>query len=233
MAASWLDYETNEVYGTAAVATFHATSDEPTVSVIEDDRCGVSSAVTPFADEAGNVYVVGDWSSGLAQIGSATPAPNPACLLRINAGETSFDPNYYVDLLEAAGARALYGAYGMAVGTKLLLNYWPVSEDPPTAAAIAADPYAYYAFNGFRYAVLDLATNTTTEVSAIPPAGAGNNTPLFLDGVNLIQVYPEGNMSREVGADLFAISPEGEATKVLEAGPNADFEMIGRLRVTK
>ena len=230
MAASWMDYDTNEVYGSAAVATFDATVDEPEVSVIEDDRCGVSSSVTPFADEAGNVYVVGDWSSGLAQIGTATPAPNPACLLRINAGDAKFDPDYYVDLLEAAGARALYGGYGMAGGTQMLLNYWPVGDEPPTAAAIAADPYAYFAFNGFRYAVLDLATRTTVEVSAIPPAGAGNNTPLALDGVNLIQVYPEGNMSREVGADLFAISPEGDATKGLAAGPNADFEMIGRLR---
>jgi hypothetical protein len=230
MAASWSDYETNEVHGTAAVATFDATVDEPEVRVIEDDRCGVSSAVTPFADESGNVYVVGDWSSGLAQIGRTTPAPNPACLLRIRAGETRFDPDYYVDLLEAAGARAIYGGYGMAGGAKLLLNYWPASEPAPTAAAIAADPYAYYSFNGFRYSVLDLATRTTTEVSGIRPAGAGNNTPLLLDGVNLIQVYPEGNMSREVGADLFAISAEGEATKVLEAGPNADFEMVGRLR---
>ncbi len=227
MAAAWMNYDTLETYGAAAVVTFDATTDEPEVTVIEDDRCGVTSAVTPFADAAGNVYVVGDWSSGLDQIGKATPAPNPACLLRINAGEESFDPDYYVDLLEVAGARALYGAYGMAGGTKMLLNYWPLSEDPPTAEAIAEDPYAYYS-GTFRYSVLDLATETTTEVNDIPPAGAGNNTPLVLDGVNLIQVYPDG--ARDVGADLFAIAPDGSATKVLEAGPNADFEMVGRLR---
>lgn len=228
MAASWMDYETLEVHGSAAVLTFDATVDEPELSVIEDDRCGVTSAVTPFADEAGNVYVVGDWSSGLAQIGTAKPAPNPACLLRINAGENHFDPDYYVDLLKAAGGRALYGAYGMAGGRKMLLNYWPLSVDPPTLEAIAADPYAYYAGANFRYAVLDLATETTVEVSAIPPAGAGNNTPLILDGVNLIQVYPDG--SHTVGADLFAIGEDGSATRVLKAGANGDFEMVGRLR---
>jgi hypothetical protein len=228
MAASWMDYETLEVYGSAAVVTFDATVDDPEVSVIEDDRCGVTSAVTPFADADGNVYVVGDWSSGLAQIGGAKPAPNPACLLRINAGRDAFDPDYYVDLLEAASARALYGAYGMAGGRKLLLNYWPDREAPPTPEAIAEDPYAYYSFTGFRYAVLDLATLESTVVSAIPPAGAGNNTPLILDGVNLIQVYPEG--SRTVGADLFAIGEDGSATKVLEAGASGDFEMVGRLQ---
>jgi hypothetical protein len=127
--------------------------------VLEDARCGVSSAVTPFVDAAGNVVVVGDWSSGLLQFGAVTPAPNPACLLRLSPDETELDSANY-DLLAAANARAISDGHGTE-GGRVLLQYWPAEEPGPTPQNIEADPYACHAARVFRYGALELATATS------------------------------------------------------------------------
>jgi hypothetical protein len=231
LAAAWIDYDTYEAYGKAAVATFDATADDPEVSVIEDDRCGVTSVATPFADKDGNVYVVGDWFGGLHQIGTLTPTDKPACLLRIKQGDSSFDSDYYVDLLATSGARAVAGAYAMQDGEKLLVNIWPEDVPAPSREDLAAGPSSYWQGKEYVYTVLDLATKTATPVDALPPGGSGNNTPLVMDGVNYIQVYPdtESNDS-EPGSNLYAIRQDGSAEKALEAGSQGDFEMINRVR---
>lgn len=230
LAAGWINYDTLQTYPKAAIATFDATVERPELSIIEDDRCGVSSVLTPFADDEGNVYMAGDWLSGQQQIGSSTPAPNPACLLRIKPGASTFDPDYYVDLLAANDARAIVGAYGMS-GGKLLVNFWPTSAPLPPPAELAADPWAIFQSTVYRYAVLDLKTRTSTLVASIPPAGTMNNTPLVLDGKNYVQVYPKAQGGGEdSGSQLYEIDTDGSARVVLFAGANADFEMIGRLR---
>jgi len=230
---SWTDPDTFEVdafeaWSNAAVATFDASVEEPLVSVLEDSRCGVSSAVTPFPGDAGDVFIVGDWLSGLLQIGAAVPAPNPACLLRLAPGATELDPEYYVDLLAAADARAIYRGYGMA-GGRLLLNYWPTSEPAPTPQQIDADPFVYFSGTGFRYGVLDLSSGDFAPVTAIAAAGPASSGPLSLDGVTLIQAYPDGDPTTGVGTDLFAVGADGSVARVLAAGTAGEFAMIGRL----
>jgi hypothetical protein len=197
--------------------------------VLEDDRCGITSSVAPFADERGDVYFAGDWYIGLQQIGvSSGQAATPACLLRV-AGDTGrVDPAFYVDLLRAADARALTGAFYLGEG-RWLMNVWPNSVPPPSAADIDANPDFYLGARSFEYVVIvDLNTGTRIPVSGIARGGYGGLTPMYLDGLPLIQTF--GGDDPETGAVLYQVRPTGEARRVLQAGPNGDIEFVGRLR---
>jgi hypothetical protein len=220
------DYDKQVGYPKVVIGSFDASQDQPVMEFAEDDRCGNSSVVVPRVDANGDVYVVGDWGSGYAQVGVNPPAPNPACLLRIKAGEKAFDPTFKVDLLALSQSRALRSGYWMP-DHKLLAHVWPDSVPAPTAAELAATPDLFWSFKKLQYVVMDLDHGTATPVLAIPPAGGGNLTPLAMDGVNYLQIYPGGPTA---GADLYEVRADGAIRKVLSAGAMGDFEMIGRIR---
>lgn len=228
--ASWYDYDARRGYEKAALLTFAADQDEPVLDTVEDDRCGITASVAPYADERGDVYFAGDWNIGLNQIGvpEAQRAPNPACLLRISASSGEVDPDYYVDLLEAADARALTSAIYLGDG-KWLANVWPRSVPAPTDAEISADPEVYLAAKNFEYLVIvDLENGTRLPVSGLERSSYGGLTPMFMDGVPYLQIFSD--FSAPTGALLYEVNATGEARRVLEAGPNGDFELIARLR---
>jgi hypothetical protein len=227
--ASWYDYDSRKGYEKAALLTFPSADAEPRFEVLEDGRCGITSSVAPFADEAGDIYFAGDWYLGLNQIGVATgQAPTPACLLRVPAGTNTVDPDYYVNLLRAADARAMTAAFYLGEG-KWLLNVWPNSAPPLSAAEIEADPEAYFSAKSFEYVVIvDLLEGTRIPVSGLPRGSYGGVTPMFMDGLPYIQLFPANG--GETGALLYRVSASGEARRVLAAGSNGDFELVGRLR---
>lgn len=223
--ASWTDWDGLVQLDRAALVTFETNSPSPTLRVLEDDRCGGTYAMTPFADAAGNVYAMGDWQGGYFDVGILASRP-PACLLRVQPGANEFDPDFYVNLLEVAQAKAIRNAFPMA-GGRILLNILPKDAPGVMQEEFNADPWAYYELTGFTYVVLDVETLEVTPVQDLAPAGAGNSTPLAMDGRNFIQVYPEG---RDFGAHLYEVSADGEIAKIIEAGSAGDFSMIGRVR---
>jgi hypothetical protein len=223
--AGWSNSDTLEVVDKAAVLTFDATDPTPKLQVIEDDRCGGTWAMKPFADEDGNVYAMGDWNAGFYLAGVVDPVSKPACLLRMKPGASEFDPDYYVDLLDALDARAVRNAFAMKDGN-LLLNILPNSASPLTEEAIAADPWAYYSITEFRYVVLDLESLDVTPVAALGDVAAGSATPLTIDDRTFLQIYDEA----EGSADLYEITTDGKASKIVNAGANSDFDMFGRVR---
>jgi len=221
--AGWSNSDVPEVVETAAVVAFDVDDPTPELEVIEDDRCGGTWAMAPFKDDAGNVYVMGDWNAGFYQIGILNPIETPACLLRIRPGEAEFDPDYYVNLLEVLDAKAVRNAFSMADG-KLLVNILPASDPGLSTAEIEADPWAFYDIDRFRYVVLDLETLEATPVSGIGEVSAGSAKALTIDDRTLLQIYGEET------ADLYEITTDGEAHLIVNAGLNGDFDMIGRLR---
>lgn len=223
--ASWSNWETLRHYDRAAVVAFDTDTPTPTLEVIEDDRCGGTYAMSPFADDEGNVYAMGDWEGGYYDVGTRTERP-PACLLRIKPGADEFDPDYYLNLLEVAGARAIRNAFPMS-GGRILLNILPNDADVVSEADFEADPRAYYTLEGFTYVILDVETEEVTPVPDIEQAAAGNSTPLSIDDRNFIQIYPNG---KDEAAHLYEIKADGSAEKVIEASSAGDFSMIGRVR---
>ena len=227
-AASWYDYDSRRGYEKAALLSFSSADDRPNLEVIEDDRCGITSSIAPFAGEAGEVYFAGDWYIGLNQIGVNTGrATKPACLLRLDAATGAVDPDYYVDLLQAADARAVTAAFYLGSG-RWLMNVWPNSAPPLSEAEIAADPEAYLAASSFEYVVIaDLVAGTRVPVVGLNRGTYGGLTPMYMDGSPYVQIFSGG---LNTGATLYQVKSSGEARRVLSAGPNGDFELVGRLR---
>lgn len=227
--ASWYDVESRRGHESAALLSFPSDVDRPRVEVLEDARCGITASVAPFADERGDVYFAGDWFSGLNQIGVvAGQAASPACLLRVGAAG-AVEPEFYVDLLRAADARAVTSAFYLGEG-RWLLNVWPSSVPPPTPAELAEDPDAYLGARNFEYVVIvDLQSGTRRPVSGLSRGSYGGLTPMYLDGVPLIQLFPTQG-GEQTGALLYAVAPDGAARRLLQAGPNGDFELVARLR---
>jgi hypothetical protein len=228
--ASWYDYDSRRGFEKAALLSFPSSADAPEIEVLEDARCGITSSVAPFADERGDVYFAGDWYIGFNQIGvSRGQATTPACLLRVSAATGGVDPDFYVDLLRAADARAITSAFYLGEG-RWLMNVWPSSVPPPSAAEIEAEPEAYFSAASFEYVVIvDLQTGTRIPVSGLSRGTYGGLTPMYLDGVPFVQLFPNES-GGETGALLYEVKPSGEARRVLQAGSNGDFEFIGRLR---
>lgn len=224
--ASWANFDTLSIVDHAALVTFDASTPTPTLQLMEDERCGGTYVMAPFADAQGNVYAMGEAYAGYFQAGVPGAMRAPACLLRVKPGADHFDPDYYVDLLSATNAQAIRNAFPMA-NNRILLNILPASATPITEAAFQDDSWAYYSLLEFTYVVIDVETLAVTPVTALPPAAAGNSTPLALDGRTFIQVYPQG---RDFGAHLYDIGVDGSVTKVIEAGSSGDFSMIGRVR---
>lgn len=208
----------------AALLAFDLSDPTPELQVIEDSRCGGTWAMAPFADEEGNVYAMGDWSAGYYQVGVPSSIQTPACLLRVKPGADEFDPAYYVNLLDILDARAVRNAFAMADG-HLLLSIWPNSVPAPTKEQIQANLEIFYDMDQFRYVVLNVKTLQATPVTDLGEGGAGSATPLVIDNRTFLQVYVGEN-----SADLYEVKTDGTATKIIEAGPNSDFEMIGRVR---
>jgi hypothetical protein len=224
--ASWSSFDTLEVHPGLAVLAFDTSTPTPELRLIEDDRCGGSYVMSPFADDEGNVYVAGDWVGGFYQAGIPGSARAPACLLRLPSGAQAFDPSYYVDLLAVSGAQAIRTAFALPGGKRLLLNILPAGAPGVSEQAFQSNPLAWYDVTEFTYVVLDLETLTATPVTAFPPAAAGNASPLGFDEHRFVQVYPEG----VEGAELYEIGADASATRIVGAGSNGDFSMIGRAR---
>lgn len=222
--AGWSNSDVPEVYGRAAVLAFDVKDSTPQLDLIEDDRCGGTWAMAPFADDTGNVYVMGDWNGGYYQAGVVAPVSEPACLLRVKPGAKKFDPDYYVDLLEVLDAKAVRNAFSMA-GGKLLLNILPAAAAGVSQEEIEEDPWAYYSLQEFRYVVLDLESLEVTPVAALGDVAAGSATQLRVDDRSFLQIYDETR-----SANLYEIRGDGSAKKIVFAGSNADFDMIGRVR---
>jgi hypothetical protein len=227
--ASWYDNTNRRGYEKAALLSFQSDEDQPGLQVLEDDRCGITSSVAPFIDERGDVYFAGDWYIGLHQIGlSSRQAATPACLLRVSAATGAVDPDFYVDLLRAADARALTAAFYLGEG-KWLMNVWPNSVPAPTPTELEANPDAYLSAQSFEYVVIvDLVNGTRIPVSGLPRGSYGGLTPMFMDGLPLIQTFHAD--SGDTGAQLYEVKPTGETRQLLQAGRNGDFELVGRLR---
>lgn len=122
-AVNWRNWDTYEYHAAAAVGTFDATLDQPSLQVLEDARCAPSVGLSPFAAENGDVYLVSDAALGFDAIANPTTTELPLCVLRIQPGASTFDPGFLVDLREVTGSPGFFTAHPMA-GNRLLVNVW-------------------------------------------------------------------------------------------------------------
>ncbi|MCA9558971.1 MAG: DUF4374 domain-containing protein, partial [Myxococcales bacterium] len=201
-AVDWLDRANLRTYDKAAVALVKKDSDDEPVFLVEDDRC--AGAYETFVDASGDLYAMGTASGGYFGLYGVEPADlPPACALRIKAGETTFDPDFYVDLEAATGTRAVYGAWHIAGHDMLVMGLQDGGDLPA--------PEDYLAEALFEAYVVDLDTGTSRRLEGIPAAQGMSFREHFLDGTLYYQVYTtvEGTPS----VDVYRVDADGTATK--------------------
>lgn len=221
----WFDFEQQQGSARAGALSFDATSDQPELTLLEEERCGGSSSSAPFATPDGRVHIVGDGVGGLLQV--LRGGAQSVCALREADSRTAFDPDYALDLL-GGPSLALSAAWSLDGGSALLANVWQPSTPP---ALPLAEVDGYWSSTEFGWVLIDTASGQTQPVPGIPLAGSGNLTPLSLDGVRHVQIYPPGEAGVDPEALLYAVHGDGSTEQVLRGGPAGDFEMIGRIDV--
>ena len=222
-AINWRDWSTDRYHSAAALAIFDGASDEPELTVVEDPRCAPSSSLAPFRDEAGNLYVIGDGGLGFDRLASPNKTALPQCVLRLPAGATEFDPDFFVDLNAVTGSPGFYTAHPMA-DRRLLVNTWSPAVDVATVAD-PVDPGWYWSYPPyFEYAIVDLEGAASIPVPDLPRAAVQFSTTLRVDDENYVQLYQEDGST-----SLYRVDTTGAVTRVLDSGRGTDVQYLGRL----
>lgn len=223
-AVNWRDWETYEFEPGAALALFDASSDAPALTLLEDERCAPSVALNPFFDADGNAYVIGDGGLGFDVMASPNRTSLPQCVLRVRAGEESFDPDFFVDIGAATGSPGFYTAHPMR-DRKLLVNTW-ASDVDLEAVRDPADPSWYWDFPPyFEHTIVDLETGTAQRVTALERAAVQFSITLRVDDDNYVQLYAEDGASLR----LYRVNTDASVESVLELGEGEDVQYLGRL----
>ncbi|MET0390761.1 MAG: hypothetical protein ABW321_32610 [Polyangiales bacterium] len=169
-AINWRNWDTNTVFPGLALGIFDQDApDNGPQLLLTDDRCAASVAISPFTNNDGYVYAVGDGAQGFDMIANPNKSPAPQCVVRIKDDGDALDSDWFVDLQEVTGSPAIYMVYPMANG-KLLANLWSPDEDY-TKYENEASPGWYWELPPyFEYHIIDLEARTSTKVEDLPLA---------------------------------------------------------------
>jgi hypothetical protein len=153
------------------------------VEYIEDTRCGdIAFNVT---DDAGNLYLGSHPGHAVFMAaGLDGESPPPQCLLRINQGETRFDPDYFVNLSELSGGIAgglLQGSSDWAYVFKY--EGAPINEEN-WQSSLRGDEWAVYAFElgneAATYRAVETVSSVTAYGSSFTTTVNGRRTPFLI-----------------------------------------------------
>ena len=178
---SWVNYDDAEYSKDFLLAIYDVEHDR-LVDMVEETRCPVPGNLV-HQDEAGNIYF-SNWVWPVAgAIIRAAPAP---CVLRINAGEDRFDPEWTLDYRDVTGGRqgAMFSYVGD--GRALISAFY----DERTSFDETTDPWSYVGSNNWRIWTMDLESKAGAPLEGIGFNG-GAFTPVTLDG-RLFLLVPGG-----------------------------------------
>ena len=179
--------------------------------VITDDRVGpiggFGTKTGLLKDAAGNVYAIShsNPANGFIQNNSTdgviSEPVQPAGVLKINAGETSFDADYFFDTVSVAG-----GTFSNAQ----FLNNGKLFVDVNTQALTSQ---VFWSDSPLESAIVDLETKSVDFIQGFPEhTRGGREVSLIEDGNNIYTTVTEEN-----GIFVYQIDPQNfTATKGAE-----------------
>lgn len=182
--------------------------------IISDDRApNIGRYYTTNAletDENGNIYSYSP--SSLACGYAPVPSKNSA-VLRVNNGETDFDPSYYIDFETLSGGYKINDMYYVANG-KAVVRVLKEEETNPdylwaTYSPVGDNPL-------LKTGILDLENQTFTMLDEVPMAGGGWNSAVLIED-NLLYL----GVSNSSYAGVYIIDVEnGTATEGVKVDGN-------------
>jgi hypothetical protein len=216
----WSD-EANADYKPAVdVILASATSDAPAFA-ISDRRCGGGWSL--FVDDTGDLYALGNAYFGFAHFFDRDPARHlNDCLLRVRAGSTEFDPDFYVDLDRAANTPAVYHTW-QSSGRSVVAATWDPARDPNELTS----PDDYWSAPMQR-TLIRIDEDASEPISGIPASAVFSTLNYRLDDV-LYMLMSEGTPgpNGDARSTLYRID---ESTAEPALTTSGDIWSIGRIR---
>ena len=195
----WVNYD-DATYSTDFLLGVYDVQTDQLVSLQTETRCPVPGNLVDV-DEAGNIYF-SNWIWPVA--GTLMRGAPASCVLRINAGDTGFDPTWSLNYADVTGGRqgAMF-AY-LQDGQGLI----SVFDDDRTSFAPTTDPWAYVGSNNWRIWNVDINGGSGAPLNGIDYNG-GAFTPVQFDG-RLFLMVPGGE-EVNYATQLYEVS-DGRAT---------------------
>jgi hypothetical protein len=181
-------------------------SDDDSVEIARDDRCGYVRDAVALAD--GTIYAATEaYGAAVHRLNSANA--EPPCLLRIPAGEQSFDVNFHVDLNELVGGKTV----GSLAVTPAGETYVKVLDEKLTNIMPMTSPRALASAAAWTWSQITLGDQPKLKaVPALPPTAGSiiwfkaEDTLLVAEFVNMSESSKLRNLSDGSG-DVVVESP--------------------------
>lgn len=157
-----------------AVYDYPNVGTSPTKIISDSRTCHIgANGATEGLIEAdnGDLY---SFSCGAIMAGFSVAPTKPSGILRIKAGETDFDPNYFFDIEAATnGGKLFWFDY---VGNNKAIARILTSDNP-------AAPWAAYGRDIFnqKLVIIDLANQTITDVTNVPLHAKRYTSPILVE----------------------------------------------------
>ncbi|MGK7389907.1 MAG: DUF4374 domain-containing protein [Candidatus Cyclobacteriaceae bacterium M2_1C_046] len=168
------------------------------IKTIKDNRTApigyYGGSPSILEDESGNRFTI----SPASKVTGYTQVTKPSGILKINAGQDSFDPNYFFNV-EEKGFKVLSGVY--AGNGKVVARVITLAKDDEAGAA--SQWAAFSEVNAIlNVAILDLNAQTVTVVDDVPLHGGQYQTPYLVENG---KVYVSVNNGTE--AHVYQVDP--------------------------
>lgn len=155
--------------------------------IIKDPRTsniGVNGATTGLIEaDNGDLY---SFSSGASMSGFAPASTKPSGILKINNGETEFDPNYFFNIEEATNGGNLFW-FDYVGGDKAIARILTHDDGGPWAA------FGRSVFNQ-KLVIIDLVEQTVTDVEGVPLHAKRYSSPVLVeDGKVYVSIETESD----------------------------------------
>lgn len=208
------NYDALKVYPKNVLGVASTETNDPVTS-IEDGRCIPS--LGGYISSAGDIYLAGGADADVMSAYNPQAAYPPSCVLRVKAGSSSFDPDYFIDLHKVLDTPAIPGHWRIDDNTLLVLMW-------DKALPLPATYDEFWSSKTFISKKLDLTTGAVSDFPGFQRVGFSSNIQDRVDGVTYLSI-PRDDGSADVA---YRLKPDGieEAFSL----PGAGYWGMARLR---
>jgi hypothetical protein len=173
--------------------------------VARDERCG--GLWDSVLDSRGDLYLAtGVWDAAQNRTLGATVSGAP-CLLRVNAGQTEFDPGYFVELSTLAGGRTAGGLVG-GTGDQAFVKVL----DETGLGEIGAESFdEVWSGAHWQWWRMDLGSSAPAAIISSQPLSAAVSGVLSVDGTVFVR-NSNADSSETTLLDMSADEPRAGLT---------------------
>jgi hypothetical protein len=195
-----VDSAENIQYPATTLAIANVGDEEP-IRFVEDERCVGGGG--PYVDARGDYYVRSGAMWGQYAAFGAGSENVRTCMLRVRAGQQSFDPDFLVDFRELTGSYVNFPWYHVS-DTRYVAHAW----DPAVPLPTLDDYYAADASTRFRQLLVDVEARTAQPYPDLAGGKVISSDEFKIDGVSYYQLSETGYVPGGT-TDIVELRPEG------------------------